>query len=70
MPALLAVLEEARCWMLDAADHSHNVSQHALPVPASWEWVTVAVWTCLRSCGGANNQTWIEQPVSVAYETY
>ena len=66
MPALSAVLEEAHAWALEGGCDAGAV----LGVPPQWEWVTAAVWTCLRSCQGEENVAWLEQPVSVVHESY
>ena len=67
MAPLIAMLYEGAEWVREAGLGS-NDSQLA-EVPTSWEWLTVAIFACIKQCTGHRTSDFVEEAVVLVNET-
>lgn len=68
MAPLIPLLEEAAEWVKDGNAGPARATVF-VSVPVSWEWLTIAVFTCAKGCA-AGEQTCgiVEETVVIANE--
>lgn len=65
MAPVLAMLSEARDWHVAEGAQAGGLASF----PGAWEWLTVGVWACARSCHVADGDVcYVEEHVAVATE--
>lgn len=73
---LMHFIEETCTWLLDEEQDCSQQIESAMQVLASWQWLTVAVFTCPYPCQAQQRQAsihgsqcvWQEQTVMLAVE--
>ena len=73
---LMHYLEETCTWMLDDEQQCSTQIETAMQVLSSWQWLTVAVFSCSNGCQTLASDTnlrggksiWLEQTVLMACE--
>lgn len=73
---LMHFLEETCTWMLDDERDCTSQIETAMQVLSSWQWLTVAVYSCSKGCqtmGYDSNQkdgqsVWLQQTIKLAFE--
>ena len=67
MAPLIAMFYEAAEWVREVGMGSSDTQ--LAEVPASWEWLTIAVFACMRQCAGHRASDFVEEAVVVLNET-
>lgn len=60
-------LGEGLQWQSACASGSHDGSSSELSIDA-WSWLTIAVFTCSKSCSAGTGYTLVEEHVMLADE--
>lgn len=69
MTPLIPALAEAAEWLAADASSGGAAAGASLQPPDSWEWLTVAVFSCSASCGGGGGApALVEEGVALVNE--
>jgi Programmed cell death protein 2, C-terminal putative domain len=67
MPAMHTALGEGLQWQQSASSSGGDGSSGELSIDA-WSWLTIAVFTCSKSCSVGTGYTLVEEHVALADE--